>query len=1243
MNNTLSRKIQKVLEIKLDQSSEELIGSLDELSSFYQLNSIAARRNLRNDIERRYLEINNQFLDQFTLLYNCVEELVDNYKEIEKSCNDVCSHFDQTNQSYSSILVDAKRMFDDLKETEEKEKFLDTFISRFRLTEEEELSLQRKDIDMSFFATLARLSDIHRECKSILSNTYQRPTYEIMEMIAQHQEKAYPSEHELLSTLLAKIKITIPIKSQIRSSASRDDIIDFSDQSTSIDSTTNTSGGGDNNNNTPGGSVQQQNFYTQIKDHFEKIHKSPSAPSIDLSPTIEIKESINKLKELLTTYSSSLVPDDEKEDEFKPVLTAMVDPILEIVKEDTYKIDSIFNNNKRKEMCGSGSRFVSAPSASFIRADRSNRSAVQNSFLTNHSSPNQQHQQQQHNFLTSSNSSNNNTSPAAATSSTPSTTTTSGQQQQQQQSQSTHTQTHSPIILASPLISSSSPSSSPSSSSTNVTAASTNMVQPTTSIANGASPSSSMINSSSSASASASTTPSLTHSQSQSQLPTPTTIDSIFSALHDLSLKKKALFDLKDLLKDESNVKRFIEKDGIRAIEDQMTELSGNTLAYALIAIQAACSYEIGVHALPSTLIHRILAMIADSTAIPSITKTGLSILSQYCQTIPLAATQLNNQYGKAALASQHPSLLANIVALLSSSTVDIQLNALTLLNIMLSKSNNELQSLINKLDEYDINIKLKKLFESNVSQELKKQLYYYQKHKLSLLKKRKNIAYNKELEEHETLLLKLWTTTYPDVKLETRVSEQWKLLGFQGTDPATDFRGMGIFGLENLLYIAENHTDQFRKLISSQIDRKERDYPVAVAGINLTQMFFELFKVTEENNPEFPIFPILFSHKNAFEEVYCIAFQLLDITWDTMNASYMEFPKVIATVKQSIVTALETKPTTLEAFNWAAGASKKSNTFQNEDESLESEDIKKLKNIIKTDIMEVLKTQKLNILADGIYFKLQKPVKAKTVTHTHLYVCQTAVSQVNGELLYAQCTEPSSSLSPPASSAASQLQQLSLQPPMSPGGGSGARGELTGSGGLLDKTSMGANSSSNPAMPSSPTLTGSGSINNPNSSGGSSASGGVGGGGLSSSNDPRAAMSFSSVKINDIHFPAQSDAQQRRKPDTKNTQQQQQQHFFTVNLGREIVELIASTREDHSNFVDAIRLLNNKQIDCPETIEEYKILVNLSMKLKLLDLEGVELPKSAPKVPPPPPDFAFLSKDSLSSPNNSFIAFNKS
>lgn len=43
-----------------------------------------------------------------------------------------------------------------------------------------------------------------------------------------------------------------------------------------------------------------------------------------------------------------------------------------------------------------------------------------------------------------------------------------------------------------------------------------------------------------------------------------------------------------------------------------------------------------------------------------------------------------------------------------------------------------------------------------------------------------KEEVYNRENEEHENLLMRLWKSTFPNTPLENRVSEQWKLMGFQ-------------------------------------------------------------------------------------------------------------------------------------------------------------------------------------------------------------------------------------------------------------------------------------------------------------------------------------------------------------------------------------------------------------------------------------------------------------------------------
>lgn len=46
---------------------------------------------------------------------------------------------------------------------------------------------------------------------------------------------------------------------------------------------------------------------------------------------------------------------------------------------------------------------------------------------------------------------------------------------------------------------------------------------------------------------------------------------------------------------------------------------------------------------------------------------------------------------------------------------------------------------------------------------------------------------------------LQLWEFLKPNTPLESRISKQWCEIGFQGDDPKTDFRGMGLLGLYNL------------------------------------------------------------------------------------------------------------------------------------------------------------------------------------------------------------------------------------------------------------------------------------------------------------------------------------------------------------------------------------------------------------------------------------------------------------
>ncbi|XP_051560807.1 ELMO domain-containing protein 2-like isoform X2 [Myxocyprinus asiaticus] len=102
--------------------------------------------------------------------------------------------------------------------------------------------------------------------------------------------------------------------------------------------------------------------------------------------------------------------------------------------------------------------------------------------------------------------------------------------------------------------------------------------------------------------------------------------------------------------------------------------------------------------------------------------------------------------------------------------------------------------------------------------------------------------VFDPDKEEHENMLLKLWDLLMPSVKLESRITKQWGNIGFQGDDPKTDFRGMGMLGLTNLVFFSEKFTDEARQVLS-HANHPTLGYSYAIVGINLTEMAYSLMK----------------------------------------------------------------------------------------------------------------------------------------------------------------------------------------------------------------------------------------------------------------------------------------------------------------------------------------------------------------------------------------------------------------
>lgn len=193
---------------------------------------------------------------------------------------------------------------------------------------------------------------------------------------------------------------------------------------------------------------------------------------------------------------------------------------------------------------------------------------------------------------------------------------------------------------------------------------------------------------------------------------------------------------------------------------------------------------------------------------------------------------------------------------------------------------------------------------------------------RLDRFKTRIGEAWTDDEPEHVELLQRFWRLSFRNHGF-VRKDPMWTSVGFQGPDPGTDFRGAGVNGLRHLEYFARRFPTEYGACVKS-------GYPFAVAGLNVTMMLYQLLgwgfkKVTVANATKRVLLNYLFSddgvqREHRLEKLYCRAVLMLDAEWRRMNATYMQFPVVLAKTQDLFVARLPETVRELMATGEGAG-----------------------------------------------------------------------------------------------------------------------------------------------------------------------------------------------------------------------------------------------------------------------------------------------------------------------------------
>ena len=173
---------------------------------------------------------------------------------------------------------------------------------------------------------------------------------------------------------------------------------------------------------------------------------------------------------------------------------------------------------------------------------------------------------------------------------------------------------------------------------------------------------------------------------------------------------------------------------------------------------------------------------------------------------------------------------------------------------------------------------------------------------------------YDSENSLHEGLLLRLWDLLMPYDPLDARITKQWQDIGFQGDDPKTDFRGMGILGLENLVYFAQEYPSAATHVLSHSMHPRY-GYAFAIVGINLTSMALRLLKDGSAKTHIYNSSKTLPTIR-AFHQFYCYLFYEFDGFWiESKPSNIMEFSIIQEKFENNIRMALA-NPSTVFRIN---------------------------------------------------------------------------------------------------------------------------------------------------------------------------------------------------------------------------------------------------------------------------------------------------------------------------------------
>ncbi|KDR80657.1 hypothetical protein GALMADRAFT_222250 [Galerina marginata CBS 339.88] len=459
---------------------------------------------------------------------------------------------------------------------------------------------------------------------------------------------------------------------------------------------------------------------------------------------------------------------------------------------------------------------------------------------------------------------------------------------------------------------------------------------------------------------------------------------------------KLTLFSLQKFIREEAFAHEFLDHNGLNELVDVIYTATGNTLAYALAAMQNLMELEYGWATLSDDFILKVVQILSSPQSLINVCRPATAILKKLVEADPtsIPGPQIASssrgppapppgsiyRYGFHIVFEQmrkERGLLETVVNRLGSADTAMAQYSMMLINSLLAHASDaRWEEFISELERLNVRKAVVRLMSLHTIEDLTSCILDFQANVIRVTYRKKTTIVDPDVDEsHADALKSIWACSRLDEELDPSGQKlKWRKLGFETEDIVQEFSEVGVLGLECLKKFVESDPD-FSKVILEQLSRpEERRCPIAKASNEVVELLSEHWAIFAPGYSTSTTFQRFFLD---FPKVHSLATQFFIRMWSESGAATGDFTRVAALVRSQVKVALrrenvrpwhEVEHDFIEC-EYRAVRDRQMKELELEDDLLSKVPVRNLRAKLYKESFEFVRQQRIQCLLQGAWF----------------------------------------------------------------------------------------------------------------------------------------------------------------------------------------------------------------------------------------------------------------------------------